>query len=220
MSSQHRKEGSDKQGAHQSQLPNLLASFFCGIWSGARGWTDSQENCEHDGNSIWSCKRSPEVEEVDVLYCKPRVLNSFPPHCPQLSRREDEKASGWQETLESSRSTIRSMEATLGALHGILQSGNKNCCLLYFLNNSFIYGSSASSVFAPLAGSALLYLSHPPLFCWCFSSLHHWPTSPSQSPALVKSWMSLQRSTVSISKTALIICHTKPAPLPMFPTPE
>ena len=56
-----------------------------------------------------------------MLHQKPRVLNSFPPHCPQLLRREDEKASGWQETLESSRSTIRSMEATLGASHSILQ---------------------------------------------------------------------------------------------------
>lgn len=52
---------------------------------------------------------------------KPRVLNSFPPPCPQLLRWEDEKASGWEETLESSRSKIRSMEATLGASRGILQ---------------------------------------------------------------------------------------------------
>lgn len=97
------------------------------------------------------------------------------------------------------------------------RSGNKNCRFLYFLSNSLICGSSAPSVSAPLAGSALLYLSHLPLL---LSSLHHSPTSPSQSAAFIKSWMSLQKSAFSISKTALIICGTKPALLSMFPTPE
>lgn len=91
-----------------------------------------------------------------MLYCKPRVLNSFPPHCPQLLRWEDEKASGWQETLESPRSTVRRMEATLGALHDILQNGDKNCCFLYFLNNFYLWVLSFFG-FCPLSwvGSSL-----------------------------------------------------------------
>lgn len=66
-------------------------------------------------------QRSLEVEEVGVLHGRPWVLNSFSLPCPQLLCREDERVGGWQETLESSRSELRGMEATLGASHCMLQ---------------------------------------------------------------------------------------------------
>lgn len=147
-------------------VPDGLASFFCVMWS----WSESTNR---QPGKLRACvemalKLPRGVQKWRKWMCCATGPGSWIhfPHTARSScaRRMNGRADSkrhlkvpggvWRPHWESHAASYRKR--------------NKSCCFRYFLSSSLICGSSAPSVFAPLAGSA-----HPPLSCWWFSSLHH-----------------------------------------------
>lgn len=123
-------------------------------------------------------QRSPEVEEVGVLSCRLRVLNSFSPRRRQGLCPRDERTGRSQETLERFRGEMPGMEATLGASLRLLRKKKEELLLPFLLEQlSHLWLLNPFCFPSPFTGLALLP--------WFQPALHPEESCPLTSPDLL-----------------------------------